>query len=110
MDFDGAFTFSPIKVVEFKTDEAGSTKPFAFSVYPNPSRGVFNFNITDLNDRLEATNVKVFDVKGQVVADRNFENGEPMQIDVSNYPPGVYMAAMTVGENRTASQQLVLQR
>ncbi|MFC2080423.1 T9SS type A sorting domain-containing protein [Bacteroidota bacterium] len=57
-------------------------------VFPNPSRGIFNFEVNTLinNDLI----VKIFDVNGQVIHAKNKITKTIEEIDLSNYAQGIY--------------------
>ncbi|GGB68980.1 hypothetical protein GCM10007424_06180 [Flavobacterium suaedae] len=76
---------------KFNTDE--------FSIYPNPSTGIFNFATQSVVD------VTVIDVTGKTVhTQKGINNGDTMNL--SQLQPGVYIAKVT-GEN-TAEKTLKL--
>ncbi len=84
---DGAYTFSIIRTVVFYN----GTKP---QVYPNPSAGVFN--LVYVLPSGEAFTLKIFDITGKLIQQRNFTaNGflEKQVFDLSSpvYPGGVYL-------------------
>ena len=70
-----------------------------FSMYPNPTSGMLNFNLT------ETSAVEVIDVLGNVVASKQFNSGAA-QIDLSSQPNGVYFVRV----NGANTQRVVLQK
>lgn len=81
--------------------EAGAS---AFSLYPNPSTGLLNINLSQENSTVE-----VFDVLGNKVAGQKFNTSGTVQIDLSNQPQGVYFVQVTNGTQKSA-QKVILQK
>jgi len=77
VDFDGGFEYS--KIIAATLDSKG-----IMSVFPNPSKGLFN--ITGLKD-LESEQYKLMNSIGQTVSVTVQNNG---QLDLSECPSGVY--------------------
>ena len=78
---------------------------FNFSIYPNPSNGVFNIqpgNITDKN-----YSITVFDVVGNTVKQLNW-NGQMSTIDLSKLSKGVYTVRVS-NEKETEIRKLILE-
>jgi hypothetical protein len=78
-------------------------------VYPNPSMGMINLEMTNLLGQ-EVT-VQVYDINGQLSLSRSVkEIGEPlMTIDLHELPKGVYLVRVTTPEGRLSTQRIVLQ-
>lgn len=94
MNKNGAFkTNGQLDAEKFNTDE--------FSIYPNPSTGIFNFATQNIVD------VTVIDVTGKTVhAQKGINNGDVMNL--SQLQPGIYIAKIT-GDNATEkTQKLVI--
>jgi len=75
--------------------ETGNISTDAVSVYPNPSDGFFTVNAGRYSGRIS---LKVTDVTGCVVYQSDIA-GEKTRIDMSNYPPGVYI--LTISDAKT---------
>lgn len=61
------------------------------SIYPNPTNGILNIRIADLNEGLT---VEIFDILGKKLNTKAFtENNN--QIDISDLPVGMYMLKAT---------------
>lgn len=75
------------------------TNATGFTMYPNPTTGVLNFNLT------ENSSVEVFDVLGNVVAAKQFTTGNAT-LDLSNQPNGVYFVRV----NGANAQRVVIQK
>jgi hypothetical protein len=79
-----------------------------FSIYPNPSAGMFTMNITTLAKT--NFNLTVRDVKGQEVYVENVNvNGAYTEsLDFSNYAKGVYYLQIQT-ENESRVEKLIIQ-
>jgi|GEM_PF-482943 len=78
-----------------------------FSVYPNPSNGLFNLTISTSGE----TKVKLFDIRGRnVYSELNTNNSDAFNttLDFSSLAPGVYMLDIENGSKR-AVKKLVIQ-
>lgn len=67
---------------------------FEFKVFPNPVSDILNIQIPTFN---EFTNLKIYDVLGKTVIDRNL-NESSNTIDVSFMAPGMYIMRFESGE------------
>ena len=78
----------------------------AWSIYPNPSEGLFNLNYTGLN---AAGNIDVIDVTGRVVfAERTqLANGTTRSIDLKGLSAGTYTVRLTVGSERSEQRLMI---
>jgi len=59
----------------------------SMSIYPNPSQGVFNYEMSEMNDEV---NIIVTDLSGKIVLDRIL-NSTVGTIDLSRFEDGVYI-------------------
>ncbi|MFN5183818.1 MAG: M43 family zinc metalloprotease [Bacteroidota bacterium] len=68
------------------------------SIYPNPSEGIFNINLSSNNSY--ETELKIINQLGQEVYSKNI-NGElkDFQIDLTNLPSGIFFLNIKSGEN-----------
>ena len=76
-----------------------------FAIYPNPSENIFN--IKRQNFLGEKMNIKVYDVTGKLILNRNniIKNSYPL--DMSNVGKGVYFMRITI-DNRSLVKKLIL--
>jgi PKD repeat protein len=74
----------------------------SFSVYPNPSNGLFTVNM----NTAAKTIVEVYNVIGEVVFSTQLANNTAL-VDLSNYSAGVY-SMKVISENATIVKQIVL--
>lgn len=67
-------------------------------VYPNPSSGVFNLNITHPSANLSNVDVEVYSSIGQKIYSRSFDYPDQgMVLDLAGYPKGAYWVRVKAG-------------
>ena len=71
-------------------DEMFGLKENSFSIYPNPTTGVFNIIINDLDE----TTVQIIDVTGKTILS-SIIYGDKKTIDFSNQSEGIYFLKLT---------------
>ena len=79
------------------------------NIYPNPTKGVFSLTYT--TDKYEGISVEVIDAFGKRIFNDNrpeFSGEYNKQIDLSNYPKGVYIVQIYTGTSYV-SKRLVVQ-
>jgi len=81
----------------------------ALDVYPNPSQG--SVTVAVQLTTAEAVSIQVRDIQGRVVRSNAFAATTQLteRIELGNLPMGVYVVAITAGE-QTVHQRLMLQR
>jgi len=78
-----------------------------FSVYPNPSNGIFNLSVSTVDD----AQVKLFDIRGRNVYSKLHANNSDVfntKLDFSSLASGVYMLDVESGSKR-AVKKIVIQ-
>ncbi len=110
VDFDGQFTYGPIKQVTLgqRSTEINGTNDF--TIFPNPNNGQFNIGGIKVTGSVEKVKVIVMDIKGSIVSQREFNDGEPIKMDISDRPPGTYMVQVTDTESRINTKQIIVNR
>lgn len=71
-----------------------------FTVYPNPSEGVFNIQFNELPKNI----VQLIDMNGRVVEELRIQSNSS-QLDLSNYPKGVYFLSI---QNTSIREKLIV--
>ena len=87
-------------------DEVNSSE---ISIYPNPSTGNFNLNISNVN--AASVDVEITDVSGKVILSNayNTNNGSVNEsINISNVDDGVYIVRVNMEVNRWLKESLSL--
>ncbi len=59
------------------------------SVYPNPSNGIFNINIEDVQSTMYNVQCKVFDITGKEIYNNIITNNQST-INIMHLPSGIY--------------------
>ncbi|NJL76690.1 MAG: T9SS type A sorting domain-containing protein [Saprospiraceae bacterium] len=88
VDFDGAFEYSDIVVVNF---ELGGVKN-ELQVFPNPASGMFQIALPQTNARLQLFNAQGSLVKAFIAADKNFT------INIADLASGIYLLKAQAGD------------
>jgi len=85
-----------------------AAKNESISVYPNPSKGVFNFSITNYNQETR-NNIEVYNVLGEKVSQVAVSNSQ-FTINLVNEPSGIYLFRI-ISENGSlvASGKLIVE-
>jgi len=100
-DFDGQFTYSQIRSVNFKGVK-GEIK-----IYPNPAKGSFEFILTESANELR---MDIRDAQGKIVLSQtyfNIEEGVSIAVDIAHLAQGVYTVSF-LSEKDIVNQKLVL--
>jgi hypothetical protein len=96
--FSGAFTNAVLSSDSFANNKG-------VKVYPNPSNGVVNLNITDFSGNL---NIQLFDINGREVYKSNVSDFSiEKSIDVSQFQSGIYILKLE-GEELSYSEKIIL--
>lgn len=80
VDIDGSFRYSEVRAVK------GAGSKADFTIFPNPSYGEANLNITDVS---ENTEIQVYDNSGRMV--RKISGINKNSISIDNLQKGMYM-------------------
>jgi subtilisin-like proprotein convertase family protein len=84
----------------------GSQPSLDFTVYPNPSTGILNIQLSSLT--ADSANVSIHDVQGRKVASTVISNNLS-QIAIDNLSNGVYFVVVNQN-NQKITKKIVLQR
>jgi hypothetical protein len=93
-------TFKSLTLTKLATcpvvrEENASANAFSVNAYPNPSSDVFNVSV--ISSSKETTNVKVYDMTGRLIENRQ-ENAKSLQVG-SRYAAGAYNVIVKQGAN-----------
>ena len=101
----GTFTFDLLSVVGVEAEVPDRSA--RFSVYPNPSSGVFYVQFEGSARQERA--VRVFDVLGRIVESMTVAGGESVEVDLGGKARGLYVVSVFDGKT-TASVPVVVVR
>ncbi len=97
-DYDGSFSFS--RIISIRTEKQGGT----FSIYPNPSTGIFYITFENENDPVIIT---VFDSEGRAIAVDQKWVSETLQVQFPEAAAGIYTMRLVTG-NEVYARKLVV--
>ena len=80
--------------------------PADFKVYPNPASDYVNVQCTMYNVQIEVETVEVLDIYGKLVHTENV-TGNPILVNVSNLPAGVYVLRVTDADGKEYHRKIV---
>jgi hypothetical protein len=78
-----------------------------YTIYPNPSAGEFNLSMNKGGEKFE---VKVFDVVGNLVEEKSYDNtggGLKADIDLRTSPAGIYFIRISDGKNKYVKKVII---
>jgi hypothetical protein len=100
-----------------KTDSMGNVassmgmaevnNPFVFSVYPNPSSGIFTLQVKGFPRTTAA--IEVYNLTNECVYACSINNNTTEQINLSHLPNGIYAVRLRT-KNKIASQKIIIQK
>ncbi len=65
-----------------------------FSVYPNPSNGIFNFQLADGQQLTADSHLEVYNMLGEEIATQTKSGDAQLSINLSEKPAGIYLYRM----------------
>lgn len=82
----GVFVFDPTA-----TSVEDDLRDNVFSIFPNPATDYIEINSPSINRRVDGNgDIRIYNVLGEIVMSEVVQNFEPLRIDVSSLPPGLY--------------------
>ncbi len=101
IDFDGAFEYSDIQVINFNRNKN------ELSVYPNPTSDVVNVK---LNETINNGDLQIFDQLGRLILQDKIYKEETLKtIPVHQFPEGIYTIKIFSG-NQIFTEKFIVQR
>ena len=82
--------------------------PSSLVIYPNPSRGVFNFKLLDSNLNSNKARIIIVNVKGHIVYDNNLDLKNENKLDFSFLSPSIYSVKIYMN-NTIINKSIVIQ-
>lgn len=93
---------------EAETKEEVELRADIFSVYPNPTNGIFNVNVS--SNEIGSLQINIFDVTGRIVkqiAQADFDGKSFYTIDFSAEAKGIYLIQLQIGDKQTTKRLLL---
>ncbi len=85
--------------------EINECSPFnIFKVYPNPASDLISIQMKDYQQQLI---IGVYTILGELLSEHVFQNASAVQLNMSNYPQGMYLLKVTNKNSETAVQRIV---
>lgn len=96
IDFDGKYSYSPIKTINFNTRSS-----VEISLFPNPARESITISVKDMS--VKTARYEIIDATGKVLRSgmfkNAFENSIQTSLNVKDLPNGVYVLKVQDGNN-----------
>jgi hypothetical protein len=96
VDFNGEYTYSPIRSVVMDSK-------VLYPLYPNPAENKFHVRLGNATAHLS-----IYNVQGKLLLDMQNITGDVVDIDISDLPSGMYTVQIK-GNKGTSRQKLVIQ-
>lgn len=103
-DFDGTFTYSDIKSVEFETRE---TAQFEVNVYPNPAT---EYVVVEGLAADTTPQITLVNMQGQSINIRSTDQGANTRIDIPTHLPAGTYGLVIQNNGQVQTKQLVIQK
>lgn len=101
VDNDGAFSYSPVRIVRFGKENDH------FTLSPNPTAGPFSLISTKLDHYKDDLRYQIFDVTGKLI-EEGLVKDERLDFDLSKYKSGMYSFAILSNKEFIKQFQLIL--
>lgn len=103
--FGSAGVQAKSSAIEYQSEPEIDTNPSynAIIIYPNPSKGVYNIDLTQIN---EPSTITIYNVLGELVYDQSLTPQTQNQIDLTHLANGYYIARIN-NESRSTQQKLI---
>lgn len=107
---DGCTSDTLIDTVEIVLVSRAEPGASAFTVAPNPSRGIFN--ITANVGAMQVTQLDVLDINGKRIRQENISSIDgnlQLQLNLEAYPKGIYMLSLSGATGVLGTKRIVIQ-
>jgi len=97
--FDGAFNpcgFVSVEEIEFSD----------LSIYPNPSTGIFNIDLSNVSGQVER--VEVYDALGSLLQSKEIVTIDNIEVDLSSFENGSYLISIWNASGQRVTRPIVL--
>lgn len=87
----------------FQRLEAGDIKDIKFELAPNPSQGEFKIHVTSVVK--SSLQIEIYSILGNKIGSTlNYFEGQPIIINLSNQPNGIYLIRITDGQSSSVKR------
>ena len=94
-DQDGSHKYSDIKAVNFSRKTSDG-----IAIYPNPSTQMVHLDISTMDASAGDIDLRIYDIHGRIMADKQIIGAGIEPIDVTQYPTGTYQVSVTQGNTQ----------
>ena len=103
--FGSAGVQAKSSAIEYQSEPEIDTNPSynAIIIYPNPSKGIYTIDLTQIN---EPSTITIYNVLGELVYDQSLTPQTQNQIDLTHLSNGYYIARIN-NESRSTQQKLI---
>lgn len=101
VEFIDTLIVTSVEELELQSDK----KLEGLKVYPNPSKNVFNVELSNVDTQLNRVEVELYSAYGSLIL--KYQLNSPVEkIDLSNYADGIYLLRLTL-ENKVSVRKLI---
>lgn len=98
------FTIEPVKKAEIITDNTPELKIFNISIYPNPTSGIVNLELSNYETPYT---IELINIAGQVVIQREIRSTSE-ELDLHDLPRGIYLIKVS-NQFSSKTEKLIIQ-
>jgi hypothetical protein len=104
---DGPWCGQPpaIAVMTLMEDKSSMQGQSLFSVYPNPTRGEFTFEVYETGPSEKVT-AEIYSMTGELLFSKEFMGGQVRQLSLNGKMPGIYLLRI-ITERRAGTTRIV---
>lgn len=95
---DGCGSLSPARLINNEI----STNSEDIKVYPNPSKNIFNFNISGTDNGI----IEVYNILGVKISENKFTTNSTFQLNLESHPTGVFTAKI-ISKDKVVSKVII---
>jgi len=93
VDLDGSFEYSDVRGLNFDKSNVEGVE-----VFPNPTNQWVYIDVSNIDFEIEDVNLKVFDLNGRLILDKEILGSGLEALDISQFRQGVYQLVVQQGE------------
>lgn len=105
----GSTTVGTLPVIPILSVEEQAAAVMEMSVHPNPATDYLSVNISQLPDAADELTITIVDLKGSLVASKNYTVADAYHLDIAAINPGLYTIQVTHNEQIIAIKSFIKQ-